>query len=104
MAKIRIRFQYPTRRVLGGELKAADIAGAEWTAKGPADTAFAPIGVAPYPAKDLLTPELAFGTWAFRGVCVLKDGKKSKPVEGSYTIDDTSDPEVLLDLSFVVEA
>ncbi len=97
MSKVRLSFSYPTRRVLGGELRADDIQGAEFTMNGAA------LGAVAHPERTLLTGELSPGTYSFAGVCVLKDGKRSAAVSASVVIADDSDPEVLLDLSAVIE-
>jgi expansin (peptidoglycan-binding protein) len=103
MSKARITWSYPTTRVSGGALDQAAIQGAEIEVKGPADADFVALAAVTYPLASALTGELALGLWEFRGVCVLKNGKRSAPVTASVTITDESAPEVLLDLSAVVE-
>lgn len=96
MSKIRLTWNYPTKRVAGGDLLGTDIAGVEITGSVTAKV--------DYPLREYLTGELPFGTHAFSAVCVLKDGQRSSPVSASATITDTSPPEVLLNLSAVVES
>jgi hypothetical protein len=94
MSQVRIRWNYPTKRTSGGELPADAIQGADWGTH----------GTVAYPAKELLTADLPVGAHTFTGVCVLKNGKRSAPASVTITIADDSTPEILLDLSAVVEA
>lgn len=95
MSKVRLRWNYPTKRVSGGDLDPSAIQGAD----------FGTYGTVVYPVKELLTGDLAPSTvpYTFTGVCVLKNGKRSSPVSVSVTITDESAPEILLDLSATVE-
>lgn len=93
MSRVRIRFNYPTKRISGGELQADAIAGADFGAH----------GTVAYPAKELVTADLPIGAHTFTGACVLKNGKRSASASVSVTITDESAPEILLDLSAVVE-
>ena len=100
MSKVRVGWNYPATRVLGGELAPGEISGVEITYVGPAGSAFGSVG---FPVKEFLTGDLPLGTYTFGAVCVLTDGQKSRPVSISVEVKDTSPPEVLLDLSAVVE-
>jgi hypothetical protein len=105
VSKFRLNFvSYPTKRRLGGVLDPNDIQGAEFTIKVPGASVFGTLGSVVYPVKTFLTADFStLGAYSFRGVCVLKNGKKSLPVEVSFNLADDSEPEVLLDLSVVVE-
>lgn len=96
MSKIRASWNYPTARTSGTELLPEAIQGAEIGLN-------SQVFSVAYPGRELLTPDLSFGTYSITGTVVLKNGKRSVPVSISVQIEDQSPPEVMLDLSAAIE-
>lgn len=79
---VEIRFQYPTARDDGELLDPEEIGGARIEARVEGSPEWAEIAVVPFPQTSRLFPDMASGTWYFRGIVLgAVAGDDSPPTE-----------------------
>ena len=101
---VRATFQYPTKRIGGGNLDPADIAGCEVSMRVTGAPTFTVLETVPYPGTEFVQTDLTPGTYEFSFVCVLKNGLKSvTPVIRSANVLDDSPPEPMQSVVLTVE-
>ena len=103
MNNLTVTWKLPTSRTGGGQLTPADLDDTivEMSADGGSN--YSPLDPVPPDApQQAYIPDLPFGTYHFRITVVDLLGQTSAPLEGSYTLQDTSAPNPATDLTFAI--